>query len=184
MTTPPANPTTRGEILAESILACKLLLGRYLVGFNDVTHVRQTPDLPNHVAWCLGHCAHTMHRVAEKFDGKPLPASDFITGDGTNGSRDRGYFDTEAVRFGSVPEDRHDRFPRLERSTEIYNQACDRLATAVSAAPESMLDEVVPWGQGTTPLRQLVLRMIFHNGIHAGQIADLRRALSFKSIFS
>ncbi len=184
MSTSPTLPTTRGELLAESILSCKLLLGRYLAGFNDVTHVRQTPDLPNHVAWCLGHCALTMIRVADKLDGQGVPKSDFTTGDGTMGSRDKGYFDTEAVAFGSRPEERHDRFPRLERATEIYNHACDRLAAAVRSAPDSKLDEVVPWGQASTPLWALLTRMVFHNGFHTGQIADLRRALSFKSIFA
>lgn len=182
MSTPVSS--TRGELLAESVLSCKLLLARYLAGFNDVTHVRRTPDLPNHVAWCLGHLALTMHRVAEKLDGQGVPATDFVTGTGTQGSRDKGYFDTEAVSFGSRPEERHDRFPRLERATEIYNHACDRLAAAVRAAPDAKLDEVVTWGQTSAPMWSLIIRMIFHNGFHTGQIADLRRALSFKSIFA
>ncbi len=186
--TTPASPFSRADVLAEAVLASKLLLGRYLVGFNDVTHVRQTPDLPNHAAWALGHCALTMHRVAEKFDGQGLPASDFITGgsvtDGYRGSRDRGLFHADAVAFGSSPEDRHDRFPSLARCVEIFNAACDRLAAGIRAAPDARLDEVVPWGQATTTLWALCLRMLFHNGFHTGQIADLRRALGFKSIFA
>lgn len=192
MTTPaPAVPSTgtsatRADVLAEAVLSSKMLLSRYLVGFNDVTHVRQTPDLPNHVAWSLGHCALTMHRVAEKLDGKPLPVSDFVTGgtDGPRGSRDRGVFHADAVAFGSIPEERHDRFPTLARCVEVYNAACDRLASAIRSAPDARLDEVVPWGQGTTTLWALSLRMLFHNGFHTGQIADLRRALGFKSIFA
>lgn len=179
-----STSSPRCELLAESITSCKVLLGRYLVGFNDVSHVRQTPDLPNHTAWCLGHCAITMHRVAEKLDGQGLPKTDFITADGTGGSRDKGYFDTEAVSFGSKPEERHDRFPKLDRCVEIYNKACDRLAAAVLAAGDAKLDEMVAWGQGQTPMRQLIVRMVFHNGFHTGQIADTRRALSFKSIFA
>ncbi|MGD9689860.1 MAG: DinB family protein [Phycisphaerales bacterium] len=178
------SSSVRAELLAESIQACKLLLGRYLAGFNDVTHVRQTPDLPNHVAWCLGHTALTMHRVAEMLDGRPLPASDFVKGDGTSGSRDKGIIDSEAVAFGSIPEERHDRYPRLARCVEIYNAACDRLAEAVRSAPDARLDEMVNWGQASTPLRMLVIRMVFHNGFHTGEIADTRRALGFKSIFA
>jgi hypothetical protein len=29
-----------------------------------------------------------------------------------------------------------------------------------------------------------VARMVFHNGFHTGQIADMRRALGFKGVFS
>ncbi len=174
----------RRDLLAEAVLSTKALSSRYLAGFNDVTAVRQTPDLPNHVAWLLGHCALTMHRVSEKLDGQGLPPADFITGDGHSGSRDKGYFDCEAVAFASQPQERHDRFPKLERSVEIFNAACDRLATAVRGADEIKLDTPVRWGNAEIPLWQLVIRMVFHNGFHTGQAADLRRALGFKSIFA
>lgn len=175
--------STRGDLLAEGVLSTKLLLARYLVGFNDVTHVRQTPDLPNHVCWILGHCALTMHRVAAMLDGQELPATDFIKGDGTSGSRDKGYFDTEAVAFGSKPEERHDRFPNLARATDIYNRAADRLAAALRAADDAALEKTVTWGQAQVSVWSLAFRMVFHNGFHTGQISDIRRALGFKSIF-
>jgi len=175
--------STRGELLAEITVLNKQFVARYLAGFNDVTHVRQTPDLPNHVAWNLGHLALTMHRVAEKLDGKPVPAEDFVTADGFGGSRDRGLIDTESVAFGSKPHERHDKFPSLARCTQTFNNACDRLAAAVRASGDADLDRVVPWGQASLPLWQLVARMTFHNGFHTGQVADLRRALGFRSVF-
>lgn len=175
---------SRRDVLAESVLLTKTLTARYLAGFNDVTVVRQTPDLPNHVAWLLGHCALTMHRVAEKLDGQGLPARDFVTGDGQGGSRDKGLFDSESVGFGSRPEETHNRFPKLDRCVEIYNAAADRLAAAVRAADEIKLDTPVRWGNAETPLWGLIVRMVFHNGFHTGQMADLRRALGFKSIFA
>lgn len=195
---------SKGELLAEMVLQTKPLLARYLAGFNDVTHVRQTPDLPNHVAWCLGHLAVTMHRVSSLLSGTPwtvptlpqaspgsdshpsVPApfapADLVFGDGTAGSRDRGYFDIESVAFGSKPEERHDRFPTLERCVQVYNAAADRLAATVRAMSDEDLDRPVSWGQAQVAGWALVARMIFHNGFHTGQIADLRRALSFKSI--
>ena len=91
----------RGETLAETVLSSELLLTRYLDGFDDETRVRQTPDIPNHVAWTLGHCALTVHRVAEMLDNKPLSPDQFIRGDGAQGDATR--FDTESVAFGSVP---------------------------------------------------------------------------------
>ncbi|MDP1661177.1 MAG: DinB family protein [Phycisphaerales bacterium] len=178
--------STRGELLADITLLNKQLLGRYLVGFNDVTGVRQTPDLPNHVGWCLGHLALTMHRVAASIEGTdtPLPAKDFVNGGGFAGSKDKGVIDADAVAFGSKPEDRHDRYPTLARSTEIYNNACDRLASAVRACDDARLEQTVAFGALQLPIWALVARMTFHSGFHTGQIADLRRALGFKSIFS
>jgi hypothetical protein len=174
---------TRAQVIAQSVLLSKQLLIRYLAGFNDATHVRQTPDLPNHVAWNLGHLALTMHRVSAMIDGQPLPSDQFLEGaDGTRGSRDKGVFDREAVAFGSRPEERHDRYPNLARCTQVFELACDRLAQAVQSVPDAKLDEQVPWGGGQITLAMLVMRMVFHNGFHTGQIADMRRALGFKSI--
>lgn len=182
---PNSTCSPRQNLIAEGVLSTKGLLNRYLSGFGDPTHVRQTPDLPNHVAWQLGHLALTMHKVGGMLDGKPLPTGDFLTGDGTKGSRDVGKFDTEAVSFGSRPEERYDRFPTLPRCVEIYDQACERLAHAVRSVPDAKLDEPLPWGMGQQmPAGVLVQRMIFHNGFHCGQIADLRRALGFRSIFA
>lgn len=182
---PISTPSPRQRMLADGVLSTKGLLGRYLTGFNEVTHVRQTPDLPNHLAWELGHLALTMHKVAAMFDGGSLPPADFITDDGTKGSRDKGWFDTEAVGYGSKPEERHDRFPTLIRCTAVYDAACDRLAAAVLSIPDARLDEACPWGQGQQlPGSMLIMRMVFHNGFHCGQIADLRRALGFRSIFA
>jgi hypothetical protein len=179
--------STRGELLADVVLLNKQMLGRYLVGFNDVTAVRQTPDLPNHLAWTLGHLALTMHKVAAAVEGNPstpLPAKDFVNGGGFAGSRDRGVIDADAVGFGSKPEERHDRYPTLARCTEIFNNACDRLAAAVRGCDDGSLEKLMPWGNGEMPVWAIVARMTFHNGFHTGQIADLRRALGFKSIFA
>lgn len=179
--------STRGELLADITLLNKQLLARYLVGFTDVTAVRQTPDLPNHVAWNLGHLALTMHKVASLIDGGAgggLPAKDFVTAGGFGGSRDKGVIDTDAVAFGSRPEDRHDRYPSLARCTEIYNNACDRLAAAVRGLDDAQLERPLAYGSLELPTWALVARMMFHAGFHTGQIADLRRALGFKSIFA
>lgn len=179
----------RAALLADSVLLSKTLLTRYLAGFNDATHVRQTPDLPNHLAWTLGHLALTMHRAADRIREVPLPTKDFCVppeADGYRGSRERGVFDSEAVAFGSRPEERHDRYPTLARCQEILSAAFDRLADAVRGLDDAALERPVGWGVGgqTMPLWALVMRMVFHNGFHTGQVADLRRALGFKSVFA
>ncbi len=177
--------------IAEGILACKVLTPRYLAGFNDTNHTMQAPSLPNHAAWTLGHCAMYMNRVAERLDGKPMPEQDFIVGDMTRPPADpltpRGdarRFHTESVAFGSKPSAEPGRYPPLARCVEIYNGACDRLAAAVRAAADETLDKPTRWGQTDLPMYLVCFRMIYHNGFHTGQIADLRRALGFKSILS
>jgi hypothetical protein len=168
------------EMLAESVLSSKALVGRYLAGFDDASHTRQAPMLPNHVAWNLGHLALTMHRVAGMIDGGSIPAADFAPAGEARGDR----FVTESVAFGSKPGDDRAGYPALARCVQVFESACERLATAARNASDVKLQEQVPWGQGQTPLWLLVVRMCFHNGMHTGQIADLRRAFGFRSIFS
>lgn len=172
---------TGHDVLAESVLACKPLMTRYLVGFTDSNHTAQAALLPNHVAWTLGHCAMTMHRVSEKLDGRPIPESDFIAG-ATRGEPQR--FGSETVAFNSRPTHERALYPTLARSIAIYEAACDRLAAAVKSVNDETLSKQVTWGTGQTTLASLVMRMVFHNGMHCGQIADLRRALEMKSIFA
>jgi hypothetical protein len=170
---------TPQSVIAEAVELSKAQMARYLVGFDDATSVRQAENLPNHARWCLGHCAMTMHRIAEKLDGRPPPQTDFAA-DGSRPDR----FNTDSVSFGSKPGDDDANYPPLARCVEIYNTACDRLAGAAGKASAEKLMEQVDWMTFKIPLYLLVIRMCFHNGFHTGQIADLRRALKFKSIFA
>jgi hypothetical protein len=188
----------RRETLAEGILATKTLLARYLVGFDDSNHTRMADKLPNHVAWTLGHLALTMHRVAEKLDGRQAPPGDFLPAGATAHQRAGAHaervspysvvpvdaYDPESVAFGSKPLDDPRQYPPFTRCGQIYNAACDRLAAAVRAVDDAKLDQTVKWGQADLPLWSLLIRMVFHNGTHTGQLADLRRAMGFKSIFA
>ncbi len=169
---------TPQALLADTIELSKVNLSRYLVGFDDASSTRQAANLPNHIRWNIGHLALTMHRVAEKVDGKPIPDSDFAS------TPAKGKFNTESVSFGSKPADDELSYPPLERCVEIYNAAVDRLAAAARALPDSRLTEMVPWPTLQMPMHQLIVRMAYHNGFHIGQIADMRRALGFKSIFA
>jgi hypothetical protein len=171
---------TARELLAQSVVASKELLARFLAGFNDGNRASQAPHLPNHVIWCLGHCALTMYRVAERIDGRSLPETDFVTGDGGAGTPS--VYDTESVSFNSRPIDEASRYPTLARGIEVYEAACDRLAEAARVADEATLDQSVPWGKSEITLWMLVARLVFHNGTHTGQIIDLRRALGLGQV--
>lgn len=175
---------TPQQVLAESILACRSLAGRYLAGFNSLNHTRQAEGLPNHVAWSLGHCALTMHRVAAHLDGQAIPDTDFSAAPSTSATDDPTFcFRSDSIMFGSRPVDDPSIYPSFERCVQIYECACERLAAAVSAATMDHLQREVPWGKASMSLYLLAARMIFHNGMHTGQIADLRRAMRMPSTF-
>ncbi len=171
---------TAQDVLANGVVASKDLLTRFLAGFNEENRTRQEANLPNHVVWTLGHLALTLNRVAERIDGGALPESDFLTGDGASGTASR--YDTESVCFGSQPVGDGARYPTLARGVEIYQAACDRLADAVRSAETATLDREIPWHGGEITLWSLVHRVTFHNGAHAGQITDLRRALELERV--
>lgn len=156
------------------------LTKRFLVGFDAGNSTRQAPGLPNHVSWNLGHVAVTMHRVAEKIDGRAMPESDFVKGDGRQGDARR--FDTESVGFGSTPTDDPARYPAVDRALAVFEAAVERLATAAERASDADLDRQFAWGAGQSAWCDLVTRMAWHNGVHAGQIIDLRRALGMKGV--
>jgi hypothetical protein len=172
---------SRQALLAEMVRQSRVLFVRYLRGFDDSNHTRQAPSLPNHVAWTLGHLAITLHRTAEKFDGLPLPASDFVTGDGRSSDANR--YDTESICFGSKPVADPNLYPTFSRCAAIFDAAVDRLAGAIESADDAKLDSMAKWTNTEVPLYTMAGRMVFHNGTHAGQIADLRRALGIGSIF-
>ncbi len=167
-------------VLAECVLVSRDMFVRGLDGFDESNRTTQTPDLPNHLVWNLGHCALTMHRAAERADGEPLPESDFITGDGTAGDANR--FHAEAVSFGSKPTNDPDSYPTLARAREIFEAASERLAQTIRAMSAEKLDEKTTWGVGETTIASLMMRMCFHNGAHAGQVLDLRRALHLRAL--
>ncbi|MDY7109881.1 MAG: DinB family protein [Planctomycetota bacterium] len=171
---------TSQDLLADSILSSRELLERFLDGFDDGNRTKQAENLPGHVAWILGHCALTMHRVAEDCDGRPLPENDFVTGDGRAGGADR--YDTESICFDSSPVGDPARYPSMARCRAIFEAACERLASTVRSASDEALEKMVPWVAGEIPFAKLVLRIAFHNGVHAGQIIDLRRGLGLDRV--
>jgi hypothetical protein len=173
---------TEGELLSSAVAQSRDLFKRYLRGFGDHNHLSQAPALPNHVAWTLGHLAITLHRSAERFDGGPLPTSDFVKGGGASGDAD--HYDTEAVSFGSKPSPDREHYPSFARCVAIFDAAIDRMVAALLSADDAKLASKTKWGQGETTLRDMGARMVFHNGTHAGQLADLRRALGMGSIFA
>ncbi len=154
--------------LADAIEATEKLLPRFLDGFDDSNEVTQRPGLPNHVAWNLGHLALTMHRAAERIADETYPLEG----------------DPEPYAFGSTPSDTRDDYPALSELTDRYRRSLVLLAEAVRRCGDEGLARTVTWGRGTTTTtaRDLAMRMVWHNGLHCGQIIDLRRVLGLEPV--
>lgn len=175
------------DLLAEAVLNSGELLKRYLAGFDDANRCFITIDLPNHVAWTLGHLALTMVRAGEKLGGPGPDPDQFVTADDPDArgrSGDQRRFDADGVAFGSSPSMDPTHFPAFDRCVEIFDDSCRSLARTIRAADDAVLAAKVRWGNAEIPGWAVALRMAFHNGTHTGQLADLRRALRLKSIFA
>ena len=75
-------------------------------------------------------------------------------------------------------------YPPFVRAVGILDAAVDRMCKALLAADSAKLDEVIAWKDRSMKLRDLSIRMVSHFGLHAGEIADLRRSLKLGSIFA
>ncbi len=179
-----ATATTSPAAYARMIEESAPLLLRFLAGFDEGNRAVQTPSLPNHPIWTLGHCAFTMVRFAELAGSPPPASSDFELGH-WDASRVQGTTDCffiEDIAKDSTPSPDSNRYPSLARGVEVFEFAARTLATTLASATPAKLSELVPWGGSQQPISSLAIRVAVHNGIHAGQLTDLRRALGFPRI--
>lgn len=179
----PATSTTAANALAHTVRSSAPMLTRFLPGFTDENRTTQAPGLPNHAAWILGHCALTMGRLAERAGGPSIPSDFFIEAKGGDGRRGHaGRFDADAVAVGSRPTDEPDLWPTLEICRECFDEAVETLADTIASASSEDLADSIAWGSAEYPLRDLAIRLSLHNALHAGQLADLRRALGMPRV--
>ncbi len=171
---------TQQEILAQLVRACYNSFERFLQGFTEENRTEQAPDLPNHVAWTLGHIALVVEQVACALDGGEMSEEHFLVG------RDRESpplrYNTETICFGSRPVDDPALYPPLERGREIFKSAMQRLERAAARIDDGRLNETFTLGPWSLTLVELIGRVTCHNMIHAGQLTDLRRALGFDPV--
>jgi len=177
MNTRTLNPIARS--LAQGIMGSKDLFLRFVAGFDDSNKVTQATNLLNHFAWNMGHISLVMHRVAGKLDGRELPESDFIE-KATRGDATR--FGTKTCAFGSIVSTDSNAFPSHARCIAIFECSCARLARVLEEIPDAKLNDETQWGSGMTTFLSLAQRMVFHNGVHAGELIDLRRALGMPRV--
>lgn len=180
--------SVRSETLARALDLSAPLLTRYLAGFDDTNRTRQAPSLPNHAAWTMGHCAIAMLRLLNRVRGtNEFPEADFLVGeafDPAHPGEASGRFSTASVVFGSSPIDKPSLYPRLERSIEVFDNARESLSTFVRGLDDHQLDTEIEWHAGHMACADLISRITIHNGAHAGQLTDLRRALGFAPVIT
>jgi hypothetical protein len=70
------------------------------------------------------------------------------------------------------------KYPTCARCIEIFDRSTDRLVAAIRSADDGTMAKPVKFGPMEIPLYTALLRTIYHTGLHAGQLADLRRALN------
>jgi hypothetical protein len=166
------------ETLADAVLACKAMSARFLPGFTEEHRTAQADHLPNHVMWTLGHVSLYLHNAAGRIDGRPMPESDF----GPDAGHPPARYADDAIGFNSKPVNDPHRYPTLARGVAIFNAACDRLAAAVRNADDATLAKKIDWFGMQITLAGLATRVMFHVGVHTGEILDLRRALGFDRV--
>lgn len=166
------------DVLAEAVLVSRVSMRRFFAGFDDTNHTRQAPNLPNHFAWTMGHLAAICSRSAGHFDGRPLPESDFAENDPTS------RFDPKKVGFGSTPIADASQYPSCARCIEIFDRAIDRLASAARNVDDAKLEVMIKGGPYDAPLWMYAIRMTNHNGVHQGQLMDLRRAVGLPPVIA
>jgi hypothetical protein len=114
----------------------------------------------------MGHMAITMHRAAERIAQREIPLD----------------WNPEPFAFGSVPSIDPGANPTWADVQKRFEVAVQTLARALRETDEANLDRTLPWGAGSTTVRDVAMRMMFHNGTHCGQIVDLRRALGMPRV--
>ncbi|MAT81403.1 MAG: hypothetical protein CMJ29_07125 [Phycisphaerae bacterium] len=168
--------------LAQTVRYTEGLFTRFLEGFDEASRARQAPDLPNHPIWLLGHCGFSMNRVAAEFDGAPIAGDYYIEGDGSSGTP--ALFDITSIRIRSIPHDDPNLYPSLETGRACFHDAIERLANAAANSTRDWLQQEIDM-HGTLLTRgDQVIRLCFHNGYHAGQLGDLRRAIGLPRVIA
>ena len=147
--------------LAAALESTVPLLMRYVDDITEDERATQVAGIKNHPAWILGHLTLTLHLAMER-----------LTGHETEPPVDPGAFG-----YGSKPVAEKGGYPAIEDLRDRFARTMTALAGTLRSGGEALLERSVNWGGDTITGRDLVARMIFHNGTHTGQLIQWRHAL-------
>ncbi len=174
---------TSPSTLALMIRGSAPLLLRFLRGFDESNRAMQRPGMPNHPIWILGHTAYTMARFGHLIGGPAMNEKDFAPEDGSDGAQSSSVrFRADDVMKDSMPLSDPNFYPSLARGQEIFSRAIEELACVLESLPAQRLQETVLWNGDPLRIDALAIRLCFHNGLHAGQLTDLRRGAGFNRV--
>ena len=158
MTTTTSSETA--ATLAAVLESTTPLLMRYVEDINEDERATPAGGIRNHPAWILGHLTWTMdlatNRLGDRATEPPV--------------------DPEAFGYGSKPIAEQGRYPTIEDLRDRFARTMTALTATIRTGGDGVLERPIDWGGTTITGRDLVARMIFHNGTHTGQLIEWRHA--------
>ncbi len=136
-----------------------------LKNFPDDKVAFQPAPTDNHLLWILGHLAHTTDWFASLLDGKDAGGTPKTYG---------ALFDSK-----SKPKADRKAYPPLSELRKEFERSFNRLVAAVEASSDADLAKPAPGDTGGFVSTRLdaVMKCVWHEGWHTGQLGSLRRAL-------
>jgi hypothetical protein len=166
----PARPTLSAKTSAiQGMTFAHDFVMRACQGFPDDKLCHQNSPADNHPVWTLGHLATGYDWLAGLLDGKPSQLSE----------------DTQKL-FGSASKPQADAsiYPPLEQIRATCDSAWKRLLRAAQNSSDTDLASapVSPTGGFAKTRLDVIHRVAWHDGWHAGQVSTLRRALGLPGL--
>lgn len=144
------------------------MTGKLCAGFPEDQLTTQPSPTDNHLLWQIGHLATGYAWFASMFDGKSASLGDA--------------FD-KPFGYGSKPVSNISEYPDHATVRKVHDEQYQRLLKAAEALDDKAATAPLPKDAGTFASSKLdaLLKCIWHEGWHQGQISSLRRALGLPS---
>jgi hypothetical protein len=167
---PPAAPTNAKQHALETVTFAHALIDKMLASFPADKMFFQPSPTSNHAVWTMGHLAMTYMWLVTMFDPSKAPALP----DSYNG----------LFGMGSTPSSEPSNYPPHAQVRQHYDACFAAFLRCVEDLKESDLYAPCASESGGFCSCKIdaAMKGAWHDGWHAGQLSDLRRALKLPSI--
>ncbi len=168
--TPTPGPTTAKQHALETVTFAHALLDKMLATFPSDKMLFQPSPTSNHALWTMGHLAMTYMWLVTMFDPKKAPA--------LPDSYHR------LFGMGSTPTSDAGAYPPPAQVRKDFDACFKAFLACVQDLRDSDLYAPCASESGgfCTCKIDAAMKGAWHDGWHAGQLADLRRALKLPSV--
>lgn len=130
----------------------------------------QSAPKTNHVLWVLGHLA-----VSDAYFAKTMGAEKIV-------ELDESW--NELFGMGSTPVDDSSKYPSLDEITDAMKRTREVLLEWFSSMDEAKLHSALPedWKMFGPNFGALMNSIAWHEGLHTGQITNIRKALGLPGV--